>query len=196
MLSVEKSLGRLLSKGTGKFDQGRVERLQVQSKHGSLQKFQEEHEIIHKVILANDGMDDKIQEESPEFPEHEKLKNEAVSKIDLYADHNESSAIYKAAPPDSNLTKNGVEERIKKELRAKVVESELVYKESVGKYRTAKECAEDMTRFSRPLSKEEVVGQVMKFAHFRSLPTDETKKRLVDRFEVATEAALRFRDAI
>ena len=81
-------------------------------------------------------------------------------------------------------------------MRAKVVENELVYKESVEKYRTAKRCAEDMTKFARTLSTEEVVCQVMQFAHVRSLPTDETKKRLVDRFEVATEAALRFRDAI
>ena len=63
------------------------------------------------------------------------------------------------------------EDRIKKELRAKVVKKEKQYNEAVGRYRTAKKYAEDMTRFARGLSKEQVVSQVMEFAHVRSLPT-------------------------
>ena len=74
--------------------------------------------------------------------------------------------------------------------------SEKAFKESVGMYRTAKKCAEDMTRFARQLNKEEVVSQVMQFAHIRSLPTYETKNKLLDRLEVATDAAAKFQDAI
>ena len=63
-------------------------------------------------------------------------------------------------------------------------------------YRTAMKCAEDMTRFARDISNEEVVNQVMQFAHVRSLPTYETKNRLVDRLQAVTEAATKYRDAV
>ena len=78
MTSIKKSLRRLLARRGGKFDQGKLPRLQVQSEHGSL-KFQEEGEIIHEAFYLY-GMDDKIEEESPEFPEQEELNN----KADLY----------------------------------------------------------------------------------------------------------------
>ena len=63
-------------------------------------------------------------------------------------------------------------------------------------YRTAKMCAEDITKFARELSKEQVVSQVMEFAHVRSLTTFETKNRLLDRFKAAIDAAIEYRDAV
>ena len=58
------------------------------------------------------GMGDKIEEKTPEFPEQEKLKNEAVGKIDLYADQKES---YEAGLPDPELAKNEEERASLKE---------------------------------------------------------------------------------
>ena len=63
-------------------------------------------------------------------------------------------------------------------------------------YRTAKKGADDMTRFAKGLSREEIVSQVMQYAHVRSLPIYETRNRLVDRLKVVTEAAGTFRVAI
>ena len=76
MTNICKRLGNQLAKISGKFRQGKLPRLQVQSEHGSL-KFQEEGEIVYEAFHF-DGMDDEIEEESPEFPEQEKLNNEAV----------------------------------------------------------------------------------------------------------------------
>ena len=97
---------------------------------------------------------------------------------------------------EAEAAKKAEDERIKKGLRAKVLQSELLFKESVGMFRTAKKCAEDMTRFAKELSREEVVSQVRQFAHVRSLPTYETKNKLLDRLGAATEAAAKYRDAI
>ena len=72
MMSIEKSLRILLARRAGKLKQGKILRLQVQNGHGSLQKFQEEIKIIHE---AYDGMDDELEEGSPEFPVEEKLYN-------------------------------------------------------------------------------------------------------------------------
>ena len=47
MMSIEMSFARLSARRAGKFYQGKLRRLQVQSEHGSL-KFQEEGEIIHE----------------------------------------------------------------------------------------------------------------------------------------------------
>jgi hypothetical protein len=52
-----------------------------------------------------------------------------------------------------------------------------------------------MTRFVRQFSKEKVMGQVMQCAHVRSLPTYETKNKLLDRLEAATDTAVKFQDA-
>ena len=68
-----------------------------------------------------------------------------------------------------------------------MLKRELDFKDALGKYRTAKKYAEDMTKFARELSKEQVVSQVMEFVHVRSLPTYETKNRLLDRLKAATE---------
>ena len=76
------------------------------------------------------------------------------------------------------------------------MKNELVFKESIGMYRTAKKYAEDITRIARDLNKQEVVDQVIQFAHVRSLPTYKAKNKLIDRLQVATEAAAKFRDAI
>ena len=118
----------------------------------------------------------------------EKSTKEALAKL-----LKEEEALQKR---ETEAAGQAEEERNKKELRAKVVESEVVFKKSVGMYQTAKKYAEEMTRFARELNKEEVVGQVMQFAHVRSLPTYETKNRVLDRLKVATEAAGRLRDAI
>ena len=118
-------------------------------------------------------------------PDHDLAKKEASEK-------STKEALAKQLKDEEVLQRQEAEaatktedERIKKELRAQVVESELLFKESVGMFRTAKKCAEDMTRFARELSKEEVVGQVMQFAQVRSLLTYETKNRLLDRLKVA-----------
>ena len=55
------------------------------------------------------------------------------------------------------------QDRVEKELTANVVKKEKLFNEAVGKYRTAKKYAEDMTMFARGLSKEQVVIQVMEF---------------------------------
>ena len=57
------------------------------------------------------------------------------------------------------------EERIRKERRTNVVKKELGFQDTLGKYRTARKCAEDITKFARELSKEQIVSQVMEFAH-------------------------------
>ena len=95
-ISIEKSLGRLLARRAGKFDQGKLPRLQVQSKHGSL-KFQEEGEIIHEAYYF-DGMDGEIEEESPEFPNQEKLNNKADLPDPDLAKNEEERASLKEAP--------------------------------------------------------------------------------------------------
>ena len=63
-------------------------------------------------------------------------------------------------------------------------------------YQTVKRYAEDITKFARELSKEEVVSQVLQFGQLRALPTFETKNRLLEGFKVASDAAAKFRDSI
>ena len=88
------------------------------------------------------------------------------------------------------------DDRIKKELIAKVVKREQFFKEAVGMYRTAKKFAEDVSKFAKGLSKEQVVSQVMEFAHVRSLPTYETKNSLLDRFKAASDTAIEWQNVI
>ena len=63
------------------------------------------------------------------------------------------------------------EERIKKERRSNMVKKEIGFKDALGKYRTVRKSAEDMTKFARELKKEQIVKQVLDFDHVRSLPT-------------------------
>ena len=117
---------------------------------------------------------------------YEEVMKKIYESLNLLADYEKSYKTNEAAQPDHDLAKKEAsekstkealakqlkgeevlqrqeaatkteDERIKKELRAQVVESELLFKESVGMFRTDKKCAEDMTRFARELSKEEVV---------------------------------------
>ena len=88
------------------------------------------------------------------------------------------------------------EKRIKKDLRANVVKKEKLYNEAIGKYRTAKKYAEDLTKFARGFTKEQVVSQVMEYVHVRSLPTFEAMNMLVERLKAASNAAEAFADAI
>ena len=97
---------------------------------------------------------------------------------------------------EAEAVANADQDRIKKELRANVMKKEKLFNEALGKYRTAKKHAEDMTAFARVLSKEQVVSQVMEFAHVRSLPTYDTKNMLVDRLKAASDAAEAFGVAI
>ena len=57
MMSIEKSLRILLARRAGKLKQGRILRLQVHNGHGSLQKLQEEVEIIHEAYGRNDEIE-------------------------------------------------------------------------------------------------------------------------------------------
>ena len=204
-----KRLGNQLAKIGGKFDHDKIKRFSVQRDQADLERLLESFKKIHEAYLYHRKVGEDESEEKALVEKQEQHYDEVIDRIyeslELCAEYQESSkeALAQQLRQEEELQKQEAgavtkaeEGRIKKELRARVVKSELDYKESVGKYRTAMKNAEEMTKFARPLSKEEVVGQVMQFAHVRSLPTDETKKRLVDRFEVATEAALRLRDAI
>jgi hypothetical protein len=53
-----------------------------------------------------------------------------------------------------------------------------------------------MIKFARGLTREQIVSQVMDFAHVRSLPIYEIKIRLLDRFQDASNAVEELRDAI
>ena len=53
-----------------------------------------------------------------------------------------------------------------------------------------------MIQFARELIREQIVSQVMEFAHVRSLPTFEAKNRLLDRFKEASNAAAELQDAM
>jgi hypothetical protein len=48
MTTVRKNLGRLLAKSAGKIDHEKIQRLQVQSEHVSLKKYEEDFKIIHE----------------------------------------------------------------------------------------------------------------------------------------------------
>ena len=158
--------------------------------------YQEVKSKIFKSLQLIEGYEESFKIYKAALPDPDLAKKEAEEK-------SSKEALAKLLKQEEELQKQETEaaakteqERVKKELRAQVVESELIFRESDGKYRTAKKCAEDMTRFARQLSKEEVVSQVMQFAHVRSLPTYETKNRLVDRLQVVTEAAVKFRGAV
>ena len=97
---------------------------------------------------------------------------------------------------ESEAVAKAEQEKVTKELRENVLKKEKLFNAAIGKYRTAKKYAEDMTKFARGLSKEQVVSQVMEFAHVRSLPTYDTKNMLIDRLKAATDAAEAFEDAI
>ena len=88
------------------------------------------------------------------------------------------------------------QDRVKKDRRTNVVKKELAFNDALSKYRTSKRCAEDMTRFARELTKEQVVYQVTELPHVRSLPTYETKNKLLDRLKAACDAAIEYQDAI
>ena len=122
-----------------------------------------------------------------------KLSEEKKVKAVLAKQLEEEEAIQKQ---EAETAAKAEKDKVMKELRSQVLKSELDFKESVGLYRTAKKYAEDMTRFTKELSKEDVVSQVLQFAHVRALPTYETKNMLVDRLKAASEAAVKFRDAI
>ena len=77
-----------------------------------------------------------------------------------------------------------------------MVKKELGFQDALGKYRTARKCAEEITKFARELTKEQIVSQVMEFAHVRALPTYETKNRLLERLTAVSEAAIEYRNAI
>ena len=109
MTSIEKTLERLLARSAGKFNHGKIQRFQVKSELESLKKYQEEFQINQEAYYMY-GIDEGIEEEFLVVQEKEKLYNEVVDKfcqsLDLYADYEESYKIYKAALPDSDLTKN------------------------------------------------------------------------------------------
>ena len=58
MISIQKKMGRLLAGSAGKFDHHKIQRLQLQSEHESLKKYQEDFEIIHEAYYMY-GMDDE-----------------------------------------------------------------------------------------------------------------------------------------
>ena len=131
MTSIEKSMRRLLARIAGKFDHGKIPRLQVQSENESLKKFHEEFEIIHKAYLQY-GMDDDIEGESPEFQVEMKLTSDVkdgfYESLHLYVDYEESYKIYKAAFPDPNLVTNYVKEVSMKEALAWQLNEEVALK--------------------------------------------------------------------
>ena len=177
------------------------ENLKDDAEEEALAKKQEKHynEVVDKIYeslqLYADYEDSykTFQASKPDPDLEKKVAEEKSSK----------EALAKQLKQDEELQKQEIEaaakaeeDRIKKELRAKVVKKEKQYNEAVGRYRTAKKYAEDMTRFARGLSKEQVFSQVMEFGHVRSLPTYETKTMLLDRFEIVRNAAEEFEDAV
>ena len=157
------------------------------------------NEVINKICDSLDLCADyeegykNFMAAKPDPELEKKLAEEKKSKEVLTKQLKDEEALQKQ---EADAASKADEGKISKELRAQVLKSELIFKESIGMYRTARKCAEDMTRFARELSQEEVVSQVMEFSHVRSLPTYETKNRLMDRLQVATEAAVKFRDAV
>lgn len=167
----------------------------------ALVKKQEEHydEVVDKVYESLQLVADyeesyhllKASQPDPDLAKKE--AEEKASKAALAKQLKDEELLQKQ---EADAAAKAEEDRIKKELRANIVKKEKQYIEAVGRYRTAKKYSEDMTRFARGLSKEQVVSQVMEFAHVRSLPTYETKNLLLDRFEIARNAAEAFEDAI
>ena len=170
----------------------------------------EEESLVEKQEQHYDEVVDKIYESLQLYADYEesyKANKAAQPDPDIAKKEEEEKSVKKALAKqlkdeerlqkqEAEAASKAAEERIRKELRANVEETEQAFKKSVGMYRTAKKCAEDITRFARDLSKEEVVSQGMEFAHIRSLPTYETKNRLLDRLGIATEAAEKYRDAV
>ena len=101
----------------------------------------EESFQIYKAALPNP---DLAKKEAEERSSKEALAKQLKQEEELQRQEAEASS-------------KAEEEKIRKELRAQVVKTKLVFKESIGMYRTAKKYAEEMTRFARELSKEEVV---------------------------------------
>ena len=111
--SIEKSLRRLLARSAGKFDHGKIPRIQGQSEHEGLKKHQEDFKILYEAYLEY-GMDDDIKEESPEIQEQMKLymdeQDGFYESLQLYVDYEESYKIYKAALPDHVISKKEAKE--------------------------------------------------------------------------------------
>ena len=118
------------------------------------------HEVVDKVyeslqLVADYEKSFLIYEAAQPDPEHAKKEAEEKSRKEALAKQLKDEETLRKKEADA--ASKAAEDKIKKELRANVLETELVFKESVGMFRTAKKCAEDMIRFARELSKEEVV---------------------------------------
>ena len=141
------------------------------------------YEVSYKVFMAsqpNPDLDKKVAEEKNV---KEALAKQLKQEEELQKQ--EAEAIAKAE-----------EAKLKKELRSNVIKRENAFRYAFGKFQSVKKYSDEMIQFTRGLSREQVVNQVLEFAHVRSLPTYETKNMLLDRFEIARNAAEAFEDAV
>ena len=126
------------------------------------------YEVVDK-ICESLGLCAKYEESYKTFmaakPDPDLAKKEAEEK-------STKEALAKQLQEEELLRKQEVEnatkvenERIKKDRRTNVVKKELGFKDALGKYRTARKGAEDMTKFARELTREQIVSQVMEFSH-------------------------------
>ena len=113
------------------------------------------------------------------LPDPDLAKKEAEEKTSKEALAKQLKQEEELQKQEAEAAAKAHEDKVKKELGATLVKREKLYMEAVGMYRTAKKYAEDMTNFARGLSEEQVVSQVMEFAHVRSLPTYDAKNMLI-----------------
>ena len=142
-----------------------------------------DYEESYKNYKATQPDPDQLQKEASE-----KAEKEALAKLLKDEETQQKREAEAAAKVEA--------EKLGKELRARVEMTEDAFKEALGMYKTAKKFADDMTKFAKNLSREDFIQQVIQHVHVRTLPTFETKNRLLDRFKTASEAAKEYFDAI
>ena len=122
---------------------------QDEPEENALVKKEEQHydEVVDKVyeslqLVADYEKSFLIYEAGLPDPEHAKKEAEEKSRKEALAKQlKDKEALQKK---EAETASKAAEEKIKKELKANVLKTELVFKESVGMFRTAKKCAEDM----------------------------------------------------
>ena len=128
MTTACRNLERLLVKTAGKFDQQRIQRIQVLEQEVKLRKLQESFDVLHQAYqeFREPGKDATEEEELVEKQDQHyfEVADKIYKSLQLVAEYEESYKIYQAGQPDPELAKKEAEEKSSKEALAKKLKEE------------------------------------------------------------------------
>ena len=159
MTTVCKNLGRLLVKTSGKFDHGKIQRIQVLEQQAMLKKLQESFNMLHQAYqeFREPGKDETAEEALVEKQDQHYFKviDSTYESLQFVADYEESYEIYQDSQPDPELARKEAEERSTKEVLAKKLKAEELLQ---------KQESEAAAKVEKDRFKKELRNQVVKSA--------------------------------